>query len=151
MESVYFPPGKAGNVLRGALGTTLRSGDMERSDLGRSDLERQPDSVKPSGLADPPRPFVLRAAHLDGKRFLPGETFSLDVHVFDLRQPLREIFVSAFSEWARIGLGRAGPRGTTWGRGRRNLHKHKPHGWTGGVQMLPVISHADRAERQFVP
>ncbi len=105
MESVYFPPGKAGNVLRGALGTTLRSGDMERSDLGRSDLERQPDSVKPSGLADPPRPFVLRAAHLDGKRFLPGETFSLDVHVFDLRQPLREIFVSAFSEWARIGLG----------------------------------------------
>ena len=84
-ESVYFPPGKAGNVLRGALGTTLRFDDVSA-----------PGS---------PRPFVLRAAHLDGKRVKPGETFSLDIHVFDLRQPLREIFVDAFSEWARSGLG----------------------------------------------
>lgn len=94
VESVYFPPGKAGNVLRGALGTTLRFEDMSNA-----------DSPRPSGLADPPRPFVLRAAHLDGKGFEPGETFSLDVHVFDTRQPLREIFVRAFSEWARTGLG----------------------------------------------
>jgi hypothetical protein len=94
MESVYFPPGKAGNVLRGALGTTLRFDDMSA-----------PKSARPSGLADPPRPFVLRAAHLDGESFEPGETFALDVHVFDLRQPLREIFVSAFSEWAHAGLG----------------------------------------------
>jgi hypothetical protein len=94
MESVYFPPGKAGNVLRGAIEPALRFGDMP-----------WPDATRPSGLADPPRPFVLRAAHLDGKRFPPGETFSLDVHVFDPRQPLREILLSAFSEWARIGLG----------------------------------------------
>ncbi len=81
VESVYFPPGKAGNVLRGALGT-----------------------VAPR-LADLPRPFVLRATHLDGKRFGPGETFSLDLHVFDLRRPLREMFVDTFGEWARTGLG----------------------------------------------
>ncbi len=56
-------------------------------------------------MADPPRPFVFRAAHLDGKRFEPGETFSLDVHVFDLRSPLFDIFVRAFSSWARTGLG----------------------------------------------
>jgi len=94
MESVYFPPGKAGNVLRGALGTTLRFEDVSA-----------PESACPSGLADPPRPFVFRAAHLDGKRFEPGETFSLDVNVFDLRRPLLDIFVRAFSEWAHAGLG----------------------------------------------
>lgn len=90
MESVYFPPGKAGNVFRGALGTILTT-------------TRWPDP--PSGLAHPPRPFVLRAAHLDGRRVEPGEAFSLDVHVFDLRAPLPEIFVRAFAEWARVGLG----------------------------------------------
>jgi hypothetical protein len=92
VESVYFPPGKAGNVLRGALGTVISADAL----------------LRPSGLGEPserPRPFVLRAAHLDGKRFEPGETFSLDLHVFDLRRPLREIFVGAFSAWARTGLG----------------------------------------------
>jgi CRISPR-associated endoribonuclease Cas6 len=89
VESVYFPPGKAGNVLRGALGTAVTG---------------EP-SARPSGLADPPRPFVLRAGPLDGKRFGPGETFSLDLHVFDLRRPLRKNFVDAFAEWARTGIG----------------------------------------------
>jgi hypothetical protein len=88
-ESVYFPPGKAGNVLRGALGTVVPEEPLAR----------------PSGLADPPRPFVLRAAHLDGKRFEPGETFSLDLHLFDLRRPLHDIFTRAFGEWAHTGLG----------------------------------------------
>ena len=94
MDSVYFPPGKAGNVVRGALWTTLQFGDVST-----------PESERPSGLAEPPRPFVLRAAHLDGKRLEPDETFWLDVHVFDLRRPLIDIFVRAFSEWERTGLG----------------------------------------------
>jgi len=98
MESVYFPPGKAGNVLRGALGTTL-SATLRFENLSAPELSR------PSGLADPPRPFVFRAAHLDGKRFERGETFSLDVNIFDLRSPLFDIFVRAFSSWARTGLG----------------------------------------------
>jgi hypothetical protein len=89
VESVYFPPGKAGNVLRGALGTVVSA----------------EASARPSGLADPPRPFVLRAAHLNGKRFEPGETFFLDLHVFDLRRPLHENFLDAFADWARTGLG----------------------------------------------
>jgi hypothetical protein len=89
VDSVYFPPGKAGNVLRGALGTVVSD---------------EP-TARPGGLADPPRSFVLRAAHLDGKRFAPGETFSLDLHVFDLRRPLRDIFARAFGEWAHTGLG----------------------------------------------
>ena len=89
MESVYFPPGKAGNVLRGALGTFVSA----------------EGSARPSGLAEPPRAFVLRAAHLNGKRFEPGEKFFLDLHVFDLRRPLHENFRDAFAEWARTGLG----------------------------------------------
>src|SRR5262245_18206302 len=76
IDSVYFPPGKAGNVLRGALLATL-------------ELD-PPQSRRPGRLADPPRAFVLRAAHLNGLRFEPGETFRLDVNLFDLRRPLIE-------------------------------------------------------------
>jgi hypothetical protein len=93
-ESVYFPPGKAGNILRGALGTILRFEDLASAEAAR-----------PSGLADPPKPFVFRAAHLDGKRFAPDQIFSLDVNIFDLRGPLFGILTRAFSEWARTGLG----------------------------------------------
>src|ERR1700683_1820952 len=56
VESVFFPTGKAGNVLRGALGPVLDS--FEPKLAGR-----------PSGFEEPPRPLVLRAAHLDGKCF----------------------------------------------------------------------------------
>jgi hypothetical protein len=89
IDSVYFPPGKAGNVLRGALGT----------------VALPPGSSRPSGLADPPRPFVLRAEHLDGKRFEPGEEFSLGVNIFDPRSSLPGAFAAAFAEWAHTGLG----------------------------------------------
>lgn len=36
----------------------------------------------PSGLRDRPRPFVLRCAHLDGRRLSPGEPFEIGLHVF---------------------------------------------------------------------
>jgi len=107
---LYFPPGKAGNVLRGALETHLA-------------YERAARGVKagPSGLADPPRPYVFRAAHLDGKRFEPGETFYVDIHVFDLRTPLRERFLRAFSEWERTGLGPGRGRVESIGPGREEV------------------------------
>jgi hypothetical protein len=89
IDSIYFPPGKAGNVLRGALGTVAWA----------------PESTRPSGLADPPRPFVLRAAHLDGKRCEPGQAFSLGVNVFDPGSSLPVTLAATFSEWARTGLG----------------------------------------------
>lgn len=92
LDSVWFPPGKAANVLRGALG--------QLSDFGES-----PAGHQPGGLADPPRPFVLRAAHLDGKRFAPGETFAFDVHFFDSGGRLCGSFEQAFLELARTGIG----------------------------------------------
>lgn len=94
LESVYFPPEKAANVLRGALGRLLN-------------LQNPPSalSARPSGLADPPRPFVFRAAHLNGKRFEPGETFGLDVHVFDGSGDWLDTLAGAFSQWEHTGLG----------------------------------------------
>ena len=102
IESVYFPPGKAGNVLRGALGTISTAFRPQSANL-------------PSGLAETPRPFVLRAAHLDGRRFGPGEKFSFDVNIFDLRAPVPDAIEEALSQLARSGLG---PR-----RGRVELLK----------------------------
>jgi hypothetical protein len=90
--NVYFPPGKAGNVLRGALGGVLEGCAPKLA-------------TRPSGLKEPPRPFVLRVAHLDGRRFEPGELFAVDVHVFDLHARLFEMFEEAFANLSRAGLG----------------------------------------------
>ena len=92
LDSVYFPPGKAGNVLRGTLGMIAAPGEPKIAKL-------------PSGLAKPPRPFVLRASHLDGKRFGPDEAFSFDVNIFDLRAPVSERIEESFSQLAHTGLG----------------------------------------------
>ena len=91
LDSVYFPPGKAGNVLRGALASAL-------------DFARAPKSL-PSGLAEPPRPFVLRAAHLDAKRLGRGEVFSFDLHLFGCPGPLEQRFEHAVAHLAETGLG----------------------------------------------
>jgi hypothetical protein len=64
-------------------------------------------------LADWPRPFVFRASHLDGRIVPPGETFSFDLNVFDLRDPAFAYFILTFAELVREGLG---PR-----RGRASL------------------------------
>ena len=94
---MFFPQGKAGNVLRGALGQVL---DVRLPKPGETQLAN-----RPSGLEEPPRPFVLRAAHLDGRRFAPGEIFSFDVHIFEMRDSTPELFEGAFAELARTGLG----------------------------------------------
>jgi hypothetical protein len=92
VESVFFPVGKAGNVLRGSLGPVL---DTLTPAVAR----------RPSGFEEPPRPFVLRATHLDGKHFEPGEMFAFDIHFFDLRESVMGLFADAFADLARTGLG----------------------------------------------
>jgi|YNPNPStandDraft_1061719.scaffolds.fasta_scaffold23774_1 hypothetical protein len=116
-ESLCFPPGKAGNVVRGAFGTIFRKLACvpECSDV-RSCPVRQTcpyarifepiaSGRAPSGLADPPRPFLFRASHLDGRRLAAGEPFHFDVHIFELRDPALAYFVLAFAQLAREGLG----------------------------------------------
>jgi len=116
---VYFPEASAGNVLRGALGAMLRQihCDVEcPGRLGRRAEECElsgscqyarifePSSLGagPSGLSDRPRPFVLRASHLNGKRIAPPEPFWFDINLFDTRRPNVELLAEAFDRWATL-------------------------------------------------
>jgi hypothetical protein len=124
-DSIHFPPGKSANILRGALGVIFRSiacvpdcpgaqtCDLRRSCAYARIFEPRAEGDGPSGLADWPRPFVFRAAHLDGRTVRPGDCFHFDLHVFDLRDPVLAHFVLTFAQLAREGLG---PR-----RGRAHL------------------------------
>ncbi len=99
LDSVVFPRATAGNTLRGAIGHMLREEGLSDTWFrGRSE-------GGPSGLADPPRPFVLRAGHLDGRRVQRGEEFRLGVHEFDIERPMAALFERALGGLATAGLG----------------------------------------------
>ena len=124
-DPLQFPPGKSANILRGAFGTIFRniacasgcpgakSCDVRHTCAYARTFEPRGDSGGPSGLADWPRPFVFRAAHLDGQTLRPGDRFHFDLNVFDLRDPVLPYFVLTFAQLAGEGLG---PR-----RGRARL------------------------------
>jgi hypothetical protein len=126
-ESLFFPPDKAANILRGALGVIFRRiACVPECDDARTCGIRHTcpyanvfapvaDDEGPSGLADPPRPFVFRARHLDGLTILPGQSFHFDLHVFALDPAVLAYFVLTFAALAREGLG---PR-----RGKADLQR----------------------------
>ena len=116
--SLYFPPYKSGNIVRGAFGTLFKklvcipgcqsSKTCEVRSTCPYARVFEPQAARgegPSGLADWPRPFVLRAAHLDGRTIKPDEEFYFDVHIFDVHDPALPYFVLAFAQLARDGLG----------------------------------------------
>jgi hypothetical protein len=136
-ESIYFPPGKSGNVLRGAFGTIFRQLVCVSSCHDAHACEQratcpyarifEPAALAaegPSGLHDWPRPFVFRAAHLDGQTIEAGRGFHFDVHLFDLKDPAIVYFVLAFAQLATEGIG---PR-----RGRAALQRVEQLGADGG-------------------
>jgi len=115
---LYFPPYKSGNIVRGAFGRIFRNlvclpscVDAMTCDVRAScPYARvfEPQAARgegPSGLADWPRPFVFRAARLDGRIIPEGEPFHFDVNIFDVRDPALRYFVLAFAQLARDGLG----------------------------------------------
>ncbi len=106
LDTIHFPPGKAANTLRGAFGLAL-----ERIDPRFFAPRRESG---PSGLADPPRPFVFRARHLDGMTARPGDSFHFDLHVFTPDPHAHQAIAQAFKEAARAGFGP--------GRGRAAMH-----------------------------
>jgi hypothetical protein len=124
-EPLYFPPGKASNLLRGAFGSIFRRiacvpecQDVKSCELRVSCAYArlfEPGTIGhgPSGLADWPRPFVFRASHLDGRRVELGESFHFDLHVFETKDPALAYFALTFAQLAREGLGP--------GRGRAEL------------------------------
>jgi hypothetical protein len=121
-DPICFPAGMPGNIIRGAFGSALRriacvpecpghaGCDVRRCEL-RMDcayariFEPASKANGPSGLSDWPRPFALRAAHLDSLVVEPGQRFWFDVNLFDMRQPPLEFLERAFGELAAGGLG----------------------------------------------
>jgi CRISPR-associated endoribonuclease Cas6 len=95
---LQFPPGMAGNVLRGALGSALREV------VSGEDYLRmfEPAGGGPSGLSNWPRPFAIRCAALNGRILEPGERFCFGIHLFDFRNPALEYFTQAFAQWAHL-------------------------------------------------
>jgi hypothetical protein len=121
LDTIAFPPGQPGNILRGAFGNTFRGivcpsscpgarlcPTRESCDYARIfEPTGEPASTSsgPSGLRDRPRPFVFRAAYLDGKTIQPQERFWFDVHLFETRSPPRDSFTQAFVRLAKEGIG----------------------------------------------
>ena len=107
------------NLVRGACGLFLRK--VAPPDVYSQIFEPGRNlGPAPSGLANWPRPFVLRAAQLDGMNAAEGEAFSFDLHLFDLREPLLPYFQEAFAAWAASGIGP--------GRRRARLDRVEPLG-----------------------
>ena len=124
VDPVWFPPGKAANIFRGAFGEIFRriacapdcheaKSCARASDCAYARMfePRAADGhTGPSGFGDRPRPFVLRAAALNGRRFEPGERFTLDINVFDPEVPALDYFRLAFEQLCVDGLGPGRPR-----------------------------------------
>jgi len=121
-EPLYFPPGKAGNLLRGALGKTFNRIACVPECPSGSSLDTRPCLSResclyaqvfepvatgpgPSGLSDAPRPFVFRARRLDGRTIQPDQLFDFDLHLFSLDPDVLKYFVRAFTALAHEGLG----------------------------------------------
>jgi len=134
---VHFARGTSANVLRGAFGAALR--ETAPAEVYGSIFEPRPPAggatgtasggPAPSGLAEWPRPFLFRAAHLDGVGVPAGTAFFLDVHVFDLRSPLLPHFERAFARLAEKGIGP--------GRQRAQLERFERLGLEGLEQDRP--------------
>jgi hypothetical protein len=92
-SQIRFPRGLAGNVLRGALGKALR-------ESGHADIfDPTAAEGRPSGLANPPRPFVFRCSELNDRVVAAGEHFCFGLHIFD--NSLNSL-KHALSSWADI-------------------------------------------------
>jgi len=117
-QPVYFPPGKASNVLRGGFGRSFRSIACApgcsspitchfRQECPYAGIFEPRLDSGPSGLADAPRPFLFRAPHLDGARIALNQPFHFDLHLFDLRPQNIAYFITAFQQFAETGIGPA--------------------------------------------
>ncbi len=124
-DAIHFPDGQASNVLRGAFGTIFRRLACDPTCPGAKQCDHratcayarvfEPGSPGDAarGYGDWPRPFVFRAAHLEGRTIRAATEFSFDMNLFDTRVPSAMLFALAFAELSRDGLGP--------GRGRAEL------------------------------
>ncbi|HWB84774.1 MAG TPA: CRISPR system precrRNA processing endoribonuclease RAMP protein Cas6 [Bryobacteraceae bacterium] len=112
LDAIHFPVGGTTNLVRGMFGALLRRTAPADAYL-RLFEPGAALGASPSGFADWPRPFVIRAAHLDGVDIDVAGSFFFDIHCFDVRQPALAHFRAALAELASTGIGP--------GRGRAEL------------------------------
>ncbi len=117
IDPIAFPPGQPGNIVRGAFGIAFRGIVCEPDCPGAAKCPRRESCVyarifeassslpAPSGLADRPRPFVFRAAYLDGQTIQPEQRFWFEMNLFDTRDAPLEILSQVFARLAKDGLG----------------------------------------------
>src|SRR5260370_23662797 len=98
-RSPIFFPEFAGNRVRGVLGAGLHR-SLSAEEYIRWFAPEQANG--PSGLRNQPRPFVLRAWHLNGMHFQFGERFAFDVHFFSPEHALRKAFIAASEGLGRV-------------------------------------------------
>jgi hypothetical protein len=116
-DSFFFPLGKPGNILRGGFGNAFRAvacfpecqGAQACPVRDRCAYARlfEPRAIDagPSGLADWPRPFVFRGAHLDGQRLPAGHKFHFDLHLFETSPEVMAFFIATIAFMAGKGFG----------------------------------------------
>ena len=78
------------------LGKSMRETSPE--DYARL-FEPRRNGAGPSGLSDSPRPFVIRAASLNGREVQAGEPFCFSFHLFASEL---DPFTRAFAAWADV-------------------------------------------------
>ncbi len=128
LDEVRIPRGKGANIFRGALGLALRRIACVEACPGPRRCELRDHcayarlfepvlETGPSGLADPPRPFVLRP-HFNEGSFPAGALLPLDLHLFDLREDFLPVLTTALTDVAQTGFGP--------GRGRAELIRAEP-------------------------
>lgn len=155
VDSVYFPPGKSSNLLRGAFGTIFRRLACVSHCAGAGVCELrstcpyarmfEPSALSPgpSGFADWPRPFVFRATHLDRSSVRPGSQFHFDLNLFDMKTPAIAYLVLSFAELAHEGLGP--------GRGRARLTDVSQLGLDGTVTRRLYDGHTFTGQQDTAP
>jgi hypothetical protein len=79
--AVHFPPGETANLFRGQFGKILH---RQNPAMYARFFAPVRNTGVPSGLHDPPRPFVLRVRHLDGAVL---DRFHVGIHLFETNRP----------------------------------------------------------------
>ena len=117
IDSIAFPPWKAADTLRSGLGHSFRRtgcvlscSDPATCEPGRTCpyvriFRPKLLSAGPSGLADRPRPFVIRARHLNGCTIPAGDCFHVNIHLFLIDEDAVQCLVLAVAELAHLGIG----------------------------------------------
>lgn len=102
-RALELKDGTVANLVRGQFGKILLREHSEAYQKYFAPLQARGEG--PSGFRNPPRPFVLRVAELEGARIEAGEKFVIGVNLFEMRQPPIDLFTEVLTRLACESLG----------------------------------------------